>query len=523
MNKHILSYTDKLNESIGRGSILLIKGRPMKDGRFLYVTTIKGYVEIKPGIKMVFIGDTIYRVVHKGGDKFSGKKVDYRGEDGLKGVFNMKNPGKPSVVLNHNKTPFHWITLGHTDIGKAIREVGPRLFNHELILESYDKSADDNAEAKNFLLREVTKLITGQETILKLVNVDTNEGGEELTDVEDDEGSISSYETELELMLTADREQIPPEHVDYLEDNGMFPLDLGFDGLSDDDFELLGLDKKVRNAGIIVAIRYTTDAQVRHSHDPGDHWTPPSGDSEVDDVETSLADDPFTIEGDYATEPDDLDYDLEVYNRMIEEDDPSELVHSISELVHGYKKKIGGVDRDVTLTRQLRSLFYNYSKALVDLKKNGLDEEAKKRWSKVDTLNIAKIESQSNEIIEKHKELEAIARDVNQELTQEQIDSSKVYFDMIRNLVPAGKTSFKYGKSYGDKTKIDMMNDSAIKSAVNSLKWSLKNPDSKKLSLERELMAINYQKARYNVLKKEYPKSIHQRDEKLDFYLNHRK
>jgi hypothetical protein len=246
MNKHILSYTDKLNESIGRGSILLIKGRPMKDGRFLYVTTIKGYVEIKPGIKMVFIGDTIYRVVHKGGDKFSGKKVDYRGEDGLKGVFNMKNPGKPSVVLNHNKTPFHWITLGHTDIGKAIREVGPRLFNHELILESYDKSADDNAEAKNFLLREVTKLITGQETILKLVNVDTNEGGEELTDVEDDEGSISSYETELELMLTADREQIPPEHVDYLEDNGMFPLDLGFDGLSDDDFELLGLDKKMR-------------------------------------------------------------------------------------------------------------------------------------------------------------------------------------------------------------------------------------------------------------------------------------
>jgi hypothetical protein len=173
---------------------------------------------------------------------------------------------------------------------------------------------------------------------------------------------------------------------------------------------------------------------------------------------------------------------------MIEEDDPSELVHSISELVHGYKKKIGGVDRDVTLTRQLRSLFYNYSKALVDLKKNGLDEEAKKRWSKVDTLNIAKIESQSNEIIEKHKELEAIARDVNQELTQEQIDSSKVYVDMIRNLVPAGKTSFKYGKSYGDKTKIDMMNDSAIKSAVNSLKWSLKNPDSKKLSLER----LNY-------------------------------
>ena len=76
MNKHILSYTDRLNESIGRGSVLLIKGRPLRDGRFLYVTTIKGYVEIKPGIKMVFIDDTIYRVIHKGENKFSGRKVD---------------------------------------------------------------------------------------------------------------------------------------------------------------------------------------------------------------------------------------------------------------------------------------------------------------------------------------------------------------------------------------------------------------------------------------------------------------
>ena len=53
----------------------------------------------------------------------------------LKGVFNMKNTGRPSLVLNHNKTPFHRDTLKHTDIGTALRSLGNRLFSHELILK----------------------------------------------------------------------------------------------------------------------------------------------------------------------------------------------------------------------------------------------------------------------------------------------------------------------------------------------------------------------------------------------------
>ena len=145
MNKYIKSISEALNieHVIGRGSVLLIKGKPTPEGRKLYVTTITGWTEFMPGSKMVFIGDVIYRVIHKGGDKFSGRKVSISNEDGLKGVLNMKNPGRPSLVLNHNKTPFHWTTLKHTDIGSALRSIGGRLFDHELILESSNRSKDD--------------------------------------------------------------------------------------------------------------------------------------------------------------------------------------------------------------------------------------------------------------------------------------------------------------------------------------------------------------------------------------------
>tara|TARA_Y100000389_G_scaffold195186_1_gene226226 strand:+ start:12055 stop:12465 length:411 start_codon:yes stop_codon:yes gene_type:complete len=135
--KYIKYLYEQFNfpKKIGRGSVLLIKGRPTADGRYLYVTTIDGFAEIKPGINMVFINDRVYRVKYKDDGKFYGQLIDYKGEDGLKGVFNMKNTGRPSLVLNHNKTPFHRDTLKHTDIGTALRSLGNRLFSHELILK----------------------------------------------------------------------------------------------------------------------------------------------------------------------------------------------------------------------------------------------------------------------------------------------------------------------------------------------------------------------------------------------------
>lgn len=129
--KHVKSIHEagiNLPKTIGSGSVVLIKGKPGPEGRNLYVTTIKGFIEIKPGVKMVHLNVPIYRVVVKDGDKFYGRKVDYRQEDGLTGLLNMKNPGNISVVLNNNKTPYHWETTKHTDIGSALRSVQGRLF-----------------------------------------------------------------------------------------------------------------------------------------------------------------------------------------------------------------------------------------------------------------------------------------------------------------------------------------------------------------------------------------------------------
>jgi hypothetical protein len=518
MNKHILPYSEKINESIGRGSVLLIKGRPTKEGRFLYVTTINGYAEIKPGIKMVFIGDTIYRVIHKGGDKFAGRKVSYNGEDGLKGVFNMKNPGKPSVVLNHNKTPFHWITLKHLDIGKALREVGTRLFSHELILESNNEGSETSA--RSYVLGEVLKLVTGQASSLKLKGVHVDEGGEDIYDIEDDEGRIIDYVSEFELTLQGDLDNTPPEFVDYLSELGMFPTDFGLGVISDEDRKLLGLSNDTD--GLLFNIRFETDASVRHSYDPGDHWTPPSSDSEVDDIDSRLAEDyPFTIEGDDINIPDDLQTEVEVYNEMIREQDPAEILGDLESLVHGKVKKSGSFQRDPKISSQLRLLYYNYMKALVNLKKNGLSEEDKKKWSKIDTINIDKLKSQINDIVKKQKELEEISKDPDQELTQEQIDTSKTFFDMINKMLPINGTAFNYRTlNQVHVSKIDLINTVAIDSAINALQRGISNPDKKKLELERELMNINYQKARDNALGKQHGTNLQLREAKLDFYLN---
>lgn len=376
MNKYILPYSEKLNESIGRGSVLLIKGRPTENGRFLYVTTIKGYAEIKPGIKMVFIGDTIYRVIYKGNGKFAGRKVSYRGEDGLKGVFNMKNPGRPSVVLNHNKTPFHWITLKHLDIGSALREIGTRLFNHELILESNNNPTES---AKSFLLKEVLKLITGQSSILRLEALDVIEGGDDIIEAADDEDYISDYETIIDLTLTAKPDDVVPELVDELGELGLFPTDLGIGEINDEDRKLLGLSNE--SDGASVTINYITEASLHHTYDPGDYDTPSSGDTEVTDVESSLlVDHPFLIDGDYVDISSDAKTDVAIYDQMISDQEPSDFVSDINSLIRKKVEGPKGFERTSELNAQLRGLYYNYIKALVNLNKNGLTDEDKEKW-----------------------------------------------------------------------------------------------------------------------------------------------
>lgn len=128
-----MKHVKSIYESIRIGSVLLIKGSPNKDGRYLYAATVNGYTEIKPGVKMVHLNLPIYRVVIKDDNQFYGRKVDYKREEGLIGTLNTRNPYSISIVLNNNKTPFHWETLKHTDIGTALRSLGSRLFMHDII------------------------------------------------------------------------------------------------------------------------------------------------------------------------------------------------------------------------------------------------------------------------------------------------------------------------------------------------------------------------------------------------------
>lgn len=127
--KHILKH-QQLFESLGKGSVLLIKSKPIDGKRFLFATNITGFVNIRPKVTMAFLGNQLYRVVHKGDSKFFGRKVAYE-NSGMLDMLNMKNPNVPSIILNNNKTPLHWLTLNHTNIGDALKAVEYSLIDIE--------------------------------------------------------------------------------------------------------------------------------------------------------------------------------------------------------------------------------------------------------------------------------------------------------------------------------------------------------------------------------------------------------
>lgn len=120
---HVLKFSEMITESLGRGSVLLIKGKPEGDKSKLFATQIIGVNEIKPGAKMVFLSNEFYRIRENEEGKLVASKINYRTEDSLKGVLNFKSDGKLSVVLNHNKTPWHWKTTKHTMLQPALKDV----------------------------------------------------------------------------------------------------------------------------------------------------------------------------------------------------------------------------------------------------------------------------------------------------------------------------------------------------------------------------------------------------------------
>jgi hypothetical protein len=111
-----------VNESISRGSVILIKGKSEKGKKKLYVTHITGSVSLPNGAVMLFLSDEFYRIKEEEG-RLKAIKISYRSEEELKSALNLKSPGKISIVKNEKKTPFHWKTLKHTSIQTALKEI----------------------------------------------------------------------------------------------------------------------------------------------------------------------------------------------------------------------------------------------------------------------------------------------------------------------------------------------------------------------------------------------------------------
>ncbi len=298
MNSHVKSFSDKLNENIGRGSVIFIKGRPTSEGRKLYATTIDGWTEIRQGLKMVFLGNQIYRVIRKDG-KFFGRKVGYSGEDGLKGVLNLKNPGRPSLVLNHNKTPFHWITLKYLDIGSAIREVGSRLITHEMILEEKDEhlvfnstSEVHNSKFYRWAVSEMIDYVHGKDNSIVIEScslTDVDDVVEYVWQNEDDlsdgsRGSIKMEAWEVNLKIAFLKDKIKdPDIISQIE---KIQEDSKHYFLREDFLDMLG--SYTKDDSIEMTFFFDTDIEYLAQSDPGDYYTPGTSEVDIEDIENTF-------------------------------------------------------------------------------------------------------------------------------------------------------------------------------------------------------------------------------------------
>jgi len=137
--KHIRPY---LNESIDRGSIILITGKPEGEKRKLYATHVLGHHELRPGVMMLFLSDTFYRIKEEDG-RLKASSVSYRDEKSLKSTLNLKSPGKISIVRNSKKTPFHWKTLKHSNLHSALKEVESEILGSDYLLESLSTEVNE--------------------------------------------------------------------------------------------------------------------------------------------------------------------------------------------------------------------------------------------------------------------------------------------------------------------------------------------------------------------------------------------
>jgi hypothetical protein len=255
MNLYIKPF-EPINESMKQHGIILIKGKPKGKGKeqMLFATHVNTWTELRPGAKMMFLSDIFYRVI-KDDDKLKGVKINWRDEDSLKDALNFKAPGKLSVVLNNNKTPYHWKTLKHTNLRDALDSVEGDLNGSSFVFESTDS------------LESIEEIVTDDviDSIFKdgknVIVLDWDIPDYELTDNIDSDERRGTERSEWEATF-----------------------DCIYVGRPELDEEL----KEMELDRFEVTVYFETTFSFEQWYDPGDRDTPPDGDIEITDIDTDI-------------------------------------------------------------------------------------------------------------------------------------------------------------------------------------------------------------------------------------------
>jgi hypothetical protein len=177
--KHINSFPLlESSDSIVSGSIVLIKGAPINGEKKLFAARVKKAIAVNSAV-MLILADDFYRI-KKEGDEITSHKIFYNNEVSLKKVLKIKNDSSLSIVKNNNKTPFHWITLKHQSLSKALDEVKNKIFSEpDLLLES---SQDSTQEVYNILFRALIETLFFDEEKVIFLDEDVDNVFRDITD-----------------------------------------------------------------------------------------------------------------------------------------------------------------------------------------------------------------------------------------------------------------------------------------------------------------------------------------------------
>ncbi len=127
-------WLEDLNESVlsegpiwNQGGILLVKGAAMENGlQRLYAVATRNIIELPNGAKMAILSEEFYRLKYDGDGNLKAFRVAWKNEPSLAKMLSFKNH-KISVVLNNNKTPFHWETLQFKNVGMMLNKIGSQI------------------------------------------------------------------------------------------------------------------------------------------------------------------------------------------------------------------------------------------------------------------------------------------------------------------------------------------------------------------------------------------------------------